>query len=252
MKVQRILGILSMVILLITGVTACSSDDDNGTKFAEPTIKNIEVGHDNNGIGYAGSDLHLEAEVEAEGLIDNIQVTIHPADHDKEGWEFTETWTEGYQDSKNAVFHEHIDIPEDTEPGEYHVHFYVTDQEGITTKEEGRLEIQIDPDAPSWEQTEVEYEGKGIVHVEGFLSVPEHLDRITIEVHQNDGDYKEEFDFDPHDFKHEHLAEGGIKYAIKTHINIEGAPVGAYHIHVEFEGEDVPEDEVFGGEFSVK
>lgn len=251
MKVKRILGILSMSIVLIAGATSCSSDDDNGLNIAEPTIKNIEVGHDNSGIGYAGSDLHLEADIEAEGLIENVQVTIHPAEHDSDGWEFSQIWTEGFEGAKNAVFHQHIDIPADAAPGEYHVHFSVTDQEGNVAKEEAHLEIKEDPNAPSWEKIEVEYEGEGILHVEGNLSVPDVLNTITIEVHQNDGGYQEEFEYDPSDFDQSNAENGNIVYHVYQHIHIDGAPAGDYHIHIEFEGDNVPEDEVFGGTFTV-
>lgn len=250
MKLKRILGTLSMAVILLVGFTACHDDDNNVSTL--PRIENIEVGHDNSKIGYAGSDLHLEAEIFADNKIENIQVTIHPASHDEEGWEFNQTWTEGYQDAKNATFHQHIDIPGDATPGEYHVHFYVTDQAGNTVKEEVEdLKVMEDPNAPSWEEVEVEYEGGGILHFEGLLSVPSKLDRITVEVHKNDGAYKEEFDFDPEDFDQSKAENGNLGYTIHQHINIKGAPKGDYHIHVEFEGSDLAEDEVFGGAFTV-
>jgi len=103
--------------------------------IAKPEIQLIEVGYDNTGTVKAGSDLHLEAEVTAEGKISIIRIIIHPEGDNgmknvlSEGWEFDSTYTE-FASLKNCEFHKHIPIPASADTGMYHLDFTVTDQEG--------------------------------------------------------------------------------------------------------------------------
>ena len=92
-----------------------------------------------------GDDMHLEAEIVAEGLIKRIDVEIHKEDG---SFEIEKSYTEGkYIGVKNTEFHEHIDIPANAPLGEYHLHFTVTDQQGQTTLAEAHSEvIEFDPD----------------------------------------------------------------------------------------------------------
>ena len=86
-----------------------------------------------------GDDMHLEADIVAEGLIKRIDVEIHKEDG---SYEIEKAYTEGkYIGVKNTEFHEHIDIPAEAPLGEYHLHFTVTDKKGRTALAEAHIEV---------------------------------------------------------------------------------------------------------------
>ena len=136
------------IILTIAAVAALaflpvSCKKDNAP--AKPVVSFTEVGHDNSKHAMRGDDMHLEAEIVAEGLIKRIDVEIHK---ENGGFEIEKSFTEGkYIGVKNTEFHEHIDIPADAPLGEYHLHFTVTDQAGQTVTAEEHIEvIEFDED----------------------------------------------------------------------------------------------------------
>lgn len=133
-----------MVALLCTlslTFTACSDDDDDAT--AKPTIRLTEVGHDNSRHAHPGHDLHLEANVVAEGLIKRIDIEIHQENGGS--FKVEQAYTDGkYIGVRNIEYHEHIDIPAEAPLGEYHLHFTVTDQKGQQTTAESELEVVED------------------------------------------------------------------------------------------------------------
>lgn len=132
--------------------TACEEDDETNPK---PDVDLTELGYENEKIAYKGADLHIEAEIVAEGKIDKVTIEIHPeGDHEKstlhEGeWEVDTTYTK-FSGLKNTNFHEHIDVPVHADTGHYHFHFAVTDMDGQQTVVEEELEIQQpdDDEAP--------------------------------------------------------------------------------------------------------
>jgi len=126
---------------LVILAAACTKEDTP----AKPTVQLTEVGHENSRTAMRGDDLHLEADILAEGLIKRIDIEIH---NESGTYEIEKAYTDGkYIGVKNTEFHEHIDIPADAPLGEYHLHFTVTDQEGQTTMAETHLEIiEYDPD----------------------------------------------------------------------------------------------------------
>jgi len=133
--------------------TSCEKDDETNPK---PIITLTELGYENSKIGYAGTDLHIEAEIVAEGKIDYVTIEIHPeGEHEEKStsivlhegeWEVDTTYTE-FSGLKNTTFHKHIDIPVDADTGHYHFHFIVTDMDGQQTTVEEELEIQQPDDA---------------------------------------------------------------------------------------------------------
>jgi len=138
----------SLIAILLIAVFFVSCEDD---EVKMPEISNLELGYDNSRTGYLGSDLHIDADIIAENRIDRIVVEIHYEGdhhhkksfvlaHSDHEWEFEHTYTE-FQGLKNTKFHEHIDIPLDVKPGEYHFHFKVIDMEGYTAEIEEDLEI---------------------------------------------------------------------------------------------------------------
>ncbi len=153
--------------------SSCSKDDDD-IVVAKPTVSGMEVGASNSHIGYIGSDLHVEAEIEAAGKIKAVEVEIHK--EDGTGWTFSQSFDD-YVGLLNATFHKHIDIPSDAATGTYHFHFTVTDTKGnkTTVEEELKLEVSTDTQAPtitvsSAPTTNQEF-GKGTaINISGHLS----------------------------------------------------------------------------------
>jgi hypothetical protein len=139
--------------------TACEKDDETNPK---PVITLTELGYENSKIGYVGTDLHIEAEIVAEGKIDYVTIEIHPeGEHEDKStsivlhegeWEVDTTYTE-FSGLKNTTFHKHIDIPVDADTGHYHFHFIVTDMDGQQTTVEEELEVQQPDDAVAPEIT---------------------------------------------------------------------------------------------------
>lgn len=116
---------LIMAFAAITLLAACNKDE----KTAAPVITLTEVGHEDSHRTTPGDDLHLEADIVAEGLINAIYVELHM--EEGRDYEIEKSYTEGkYIGVRNTEFHEHIDIPVDAPAGEYHLHFTVTDREG--------------------------------------------------------------------------------------------------------------------------
>jgi len=122
--------VMTLSILSLTSLS-CQKEET----IAKPEIQLVEVGYDNTGTVTVETDLHLEAEVTAEGRISVIRVILHPeGEHGMKiaatgGWEFDSTYTE-FIGLKNCEFHKHIPIPALADTGMYHLDFTVTDQEG--------------------------------------------------------------------------------------------------------------------------
>jgi len=137
MKSKLLFLAITLTIALLS-IYSCKQEP------SKPEITLNEVGLSNNKIGYLGSDLHVEADIVAEGKINTVKVEIHP-----EGtgtWEFDTTYTE-FSGLKNATFHKHIDIPLSADTGDYHLHFIVVDMEGNETVAEAEIEIKQPTDA---------------------------------------------------------------------------------------------------------
>jgi len=127
---------MSIMVALTLGFIAC--DDEETT--AKPVITLTEVGHENSLQAHPGYDMHLEADITAEGLIQRIDLEIHQEGNGS--YELEKSYTQGkYIGIKNTEFHEHIDIPADAPLGKYHLHFTVTDALGQQTTAESPLTL---------------------------------------------------------------------------------------------------------------
>ncbi|RYY56040.1 MAG: DUF4625 domain-containing protein [Chitinophagaceae bacterium] len=127
------------ILLVLAGaVASCNKDDKD--MVARPTITITELGSGNSKKAFAGSDLHIEAEILAPGTIDRIVLEIQSAESG--GWNFSETFTDDYSNTKNATFHEHVDIPATVTPGTYRVHMEVYDKNGQVSSAESDLGIE--------------------------------------------------------------------------------------------------------------
>ena len=146
--------LFAMVFTVGLFFTSCEKDET----VPKPEIDLTELGYDNSKIAYAGSDLHIEAEIVAEGKIKTVTVVLHPeGEHDKgtlhdDEWEVDTTFTE-FSGLKNTTFHKHIAVPANAELGHYHFHFSVTDTEGQQTVVETEFEIQQPDDTTAPEIT---------------------------------------------------------------------------------------------------
>jgi|SRR5690625_4032319 len=132
---------LSFLLWATLFLVSCEKDDD--TQIQLPIISDLEIGQDNNKIGYVGEDLHIEATIFAAEKIKTVEISIHHEDN-QNGWNFNQIYSE-FENLKNTEFHEHIDIPLNALRGKYHLHFKVTDQKGNATEEEAFLEIREAP-----------------------------------------------------------------------------------------------------------
>jgi len=128
---------VALMTIVSLGLTACSDDDDDELP-AKPVITLTEVGHDNTCKAHPGHEMHLEADIVAEGLIKSIFIEIH---QEGSGNKIVEkSYTNGkYIGIRNTEFHEHLDIPATASLGDYHLHFTVTDQKGQQTTAESEL-----------------------------------------------------------------------------------------------------------------
>ena len=134
MKKNTIILIAAALVLAFVSVS-CKKD----TPVAKPQITLTEVGHENSFEAMRGDDMHLEADITAEGVIKAIHVELHLEEGD---YEIEKSYTEGkYIGVRNTQFHEHIDIPADAPAGEYHLHFTVSDREGQTSLAEAHIHV---------------------------------------------------------------------------------------------------------------
>lgn len=137
---------LLIAMAFAAGIFFASCEKDNA---ARPVITILELGegdtHGNDHTAKIGGELHIEADIVAEGKIDKIQVRIHPeGEHDAavtvQEWELDTTYTK-FSGLKNTIFHEHLDIANTAIAGDYHFDFTVTDQEGNQSSAEAELKI---------------------------------------------------------------------------------------------------------------
>lgn len=132
------LGVALLLSLCLGFFTSC--DDDNDDKVAKPLINLHEVGHENTKIVTAGTDLHLDAEITADGVIKRIDIEIHQEEGGS--YKIEKSYSDDKYAVKNLDFHEHLDIPADAPAGDYHLHLTVTDQIGQTAVAESELKIE--------------------------------------------------------------------------------------------------------------
>jgi hypothetical protein len=150
MKNQLKFQIVSSQIVLIATIflfslfnTSCNDEE----KTEKPVINILEIGLSDSHVAYIGSDLHIEAEIVAEGKIDVVNVEIHLEEGSSD--EIEASFDE-FSGLKNTTFHKHIEIPTGTKAGTYHLHFSVTDLEGNQTTIEDEISIEelVDEQAP--------------------------------------------------------------------------------------------------------
>ncbi|RZL46916.1 MAG: DUF4625 domain-containing protein, partial [Pedobacter sp.] len=157
-------------LLIITSIfTACKKDE---VTTDPPTLTNLEVGTNNNKTAYPGTDIHFEADLFSVSNLASVQLTIKPKSGS--GWNFTQTYTEGFANLKNASFHKHIDVPATAVLGNYTVTIKVIDQLGKSTEVSSDLEIKIQQILHDYVRPAVEQDGGAISYKsfdEGVVTV---------------------------------------------------------------------------------
>ncbi len=135
---------IKLIAVLIIAATVLFNSCKKENDTAKPQITLNEIGLNNSKTGYIGTDLHIEADIVAEGKISVVKVEIHP--EGTGSWEFDTTYTE-FSGLKNTSFHKHIDIPVNADAGDYHLHLNVVDMTGNETVAESELIIQQPTDS---------------------------------------------------------------------------------------------------------
>ncbi len=137
MTLSRILTLATVVLT----VAACS-DKSTGPSAAPPVITLTEVGEEIENTAIVGEDLHLEAEIEAEGRIETVQLRIaqQTGKTYSRPWSLDVTWDQ-YRGETDAHVHKHVDIPADAPIGTYDLVMIVKDQKGKTAQVRRDLQI---------------------------------------------------------------------------------------------------------------
>ncbi|EDM44144.1 hypothetical protein SCB49_11152 [unidentified eubacterium SCB49] len=227
-------------------VTSCSSDDEGVTLANAPEIISFEFGegasHTTDQVGYKGTDLHVEAEINAEAVVSSITLSIHshdlPLGDDEVDWDFTQTFEDADYQVINPEFHEHVDIPENIPAGEYHIELLVIDELGNSTEIDGHLEVLEHPIALSDIHIDSTVVRGDDFHVEFFINAENGINNIELDIHAHDlpiGDGEVEWDYEEEFQEGYHLEE-----AIEFHKHIvvpSTAPAGEYHIIITVEDE---------------
>src|SRR5688500_2586893 len=79
---------LLFFLAFTTVITSCNKDDEAAPTLQKPTIDNVEVGLNNNEIGVAGRDFHINAQILAGDKIENVQIKINQ----RSGETYSKVW----------------------------------------------------------------------------------------------------------------------------------------------------------------
>lgn len=138
MKTLKYLAIMAIACVITFSFNSCG-DDEPAVAF--PEINLTEVGHDNSKHAHPGHDMHLEAEIVAQGVINGIHVEIEQVGG---SYKIKKDYLKDspYLGVKNCEFHEHIDIPAAAPLGDYKLYFTVVDKLGQQTTVEADIEFE--------------------------------------------------------------------------------------------------------------
>ncbi|EWH12618.1 protein containing PKD domain-containing protein [Cellulophaga geojensis KL-A] len=237
--------LLAIVAFLGLFLQSCSSDDDSNSLNA-PIITDFEYGeggdHSTEQYVYKGSDIHLEAKINAEATVKSISISIHAHDleigEDEVDWDFEKVFTDEKYLAINPTFHEHIDVPANIPAGEYHIELVVTDEEGNSTEIEGHIDVK-DP-ITLGEMSIDESVARGTdFHAEFMINAVNGIHNITVDIHAHGLTLKDgEVEWD---FEKEYLEKYHEKTEAEFHEHIDvpaTAPAGEYHMVFTVEDED--------------
>lgn len=229
---KKIMIMAASVLCCVLSMVVASCDNGDEPTVAKPVATLAEVGEENSKEATAGKDLHLEGDLEAEGLIARIDVTVATADG--KTTIVRQSYTEGkYIGVRNTTFHEHLDIPADAAAGAYTLTFVLTDRLGRSTTFTSALTIKaLDRTAPSVTFQEV---GEGDshravigqeMHLEAQVEASHKIARIEVELHNTAAGYEKVYTYTGEKYL------GQTSVLFHEHLEIPAdAPEGEYHIH---------------------
>ena len=231
---KKIVFLAATVLFCIFSLvlSSCDSNDDPQPSVAKPVAALAEVGEENSKEATAGKDLHLEGDLEAEGLIARIDVTIATADG--KTTIVQQSYTDGkYIGVRNTTFHEHLDIPANAAAGAYKVTLVVTDKLGQSSTFTSDLTVKaLDQTAPAITFKEVG-EGdshKAVIgqkmHLEAQIEAPHKIAKIEVEFHNTAAKYEKVYTYTGEKY----LGQTSVLFHEHPEIPAD-APEGEYHIH---------------------
>lgn len=235
-----------VALFAFLGLFLQSCDDDDDPILNAPIVSNFEYGegssHSTDQVAYKGSDIHLEAEINAEAVVSSITLAIHTHDvtpgEDEVDWDFEQVFTDTKYLVINPTFHEHIDVPTNIPSGEYHVVLTVVDELGNSTEVEGHIQILDYITLSEFSIDETVARGDDF-HAEFMIDAINGIHSITVDVHAHGltvGEGEVEWDFEE-EFLDDYHEQTSIEF--HEHIDVPAtAPAGEYHIIFTVEDED--------------
>ncbi|AUC84278.1 protein containing PKD domain-containing protein [Polaribacter sp. ALD11] len=235
-----------LAVIAFVGITLQSCNNEENIELNAPLISNFEYGegstHTTDKIAYKGSDIHLEAEINAEAIVSKITLSIHAHDltteDGEEEWEFEKVFTDAKYLVINPTFHEHVDVPANIPAGEYHVELTVTDELGNSTEVEGHIQVLDVVTLSAFSIDTTVARGKDF-HAEFMVDAVHGIHSISVDVHAHGltvGAGEVAWDFEK-----EYLGSYHEKTSVEFHEHIDvpaTAPVGEYHIIFTVKDED--------------
>lgn len=240
---------LAFVAFLGIFLNSCSSDDDATDVIPSvnaPVISNFEYGegsiHSTDQIAFKGSDIHIEADIYAEGVVSSITLHIHSHDLtpgvDEVDWDFEQVFSGSDYQVINPTFHEHVNVPTDIPAGEYHIELVVVDMQGNSTEVDGHLEILDYITLSNIDISTTAVRGTNF-HAEFLINAFNGIHNITVDIHAHgltinpgevEWDTVEVFSNGYH---------GLTEVEFHEHIEIPStAPAGEYHLIFTVEDEE--------------
>ncbi len=238
------LKFLAIVAFLGLFTQSCSDNDD--PSFAAPVISNFEYGegddHSTEAYAYKGGDIHLEADIHAEGTVESITLIIHahdltPGDGEVE-WDLEQSYSDSKYQVINPTFHEHVEVPSNIPAGEYHIELIVTDKLGNSTEVDGHIDIMDPITIDEFSIDESVVRGSD-VHIEFMIAAINGIHNISVDIHGHDlplepGEVEWDFEKTYEEGYHE---ETEVEF--HEHIDVPAtAPAGEYHVSFTIEDED--------------
>lgn len=231
LKHSKVKQICALLLIFSATFTSCKKDQ---MEVDAPFIQGLEIGHDNNKTAYPGTDIHIEAELIATGKLSNVKLEILPRSGN--GWRFEKEYKDGLTGMNNATFHQHIDVPANAALGHYQVIFIVTDQQGVSTRQEAELEVKFDPSLPSAADFEVVLNAAGNdLHLEAILTAQQKIANVEVEIHG--AGWEKEFKYI------DAAMVGQTTYKLHKHTDVTAAPAGHYHVHLKITDQAGKENE---------
>jgi len=221
MKVGSVL-LRFLPLLIAACLFACEKKEDAPAVIEKPTLTINEVGTKNSKVAHAGQDLHIDADISAPGGIRNIKLQITLAETDY-GWDFTKTYTDGYEGAKNANFHVHVDVPENVRPGVYTLLIIATDEQGQRTQGKVDFEVKRDPTLPVITGISLTAT-PSVLWFSGRITAANKTKKLIVEVQSSA--WTREFEY----------TDGNLfdqtSFMLDWYFDISEAPAGHYHVNI--------------------